>query len=158
MAQPTWWIGAGANGAGKKNVLQINTGAKYRFPATGSDSGKWQQQTSFLLTVISHGMVLSQPMYHSVCEARALRLQQPWLMVFQRCLEGLGAGYMCTLGGGTPGSPPGMPAAHEQDTALTGLAIMSTYEEEHHGSLQRSFWNSQMRQCSTYISITWSPW
>lgn len=158
MAQPVWWIGAGSNQAGKKNILQVNTEAKYRFTATGSDSGKVQQQTSFFFMVISHGMVLLQPMYHSVCEAKTLHLKQPWLMVFQWWLEGLGADYMCTLGGGTSGSPSGMSAAHEQDTALTGLAIMSTYEEEHHGSLQRSFWNSRRRQCSTHIPVARSPW
>lgn len=78
-------------------------------------------------------MGLPQPMYHSVWEARKLRLQQPWVMVFLWCLEGPSADYMCTLGGGTPGSPSVMSAAHKQDTALTGLAIMSTYKEEHHG-------------------------
>lgn len=98
-------IGAGSDQAEKKNALQVNSDTEHRSIPTGISFRKGQQQTSFFLTAISYGMGLLQAMYHSVWEARKLRPQQPWIMVFLWYLEGSSADSMCTWGRGTPSSP-----------------------------------------------------
>ena len=45
MIEPVWRIEADYNQAEKKNILQINTEAKYRFIPIVINSGKRQQQT-----------------------------------------------------------------------------------------------------------------